>query len=100
MNLMKSIRENIKKDTFPEFTQKFFKDLYPKGNYPQWAVEALRKVNIDLFHNNDTQINKPGESERVYQLVAIYQGIQYEPATQKLTYDKISASQIASINST
>eukprot|EP00794_Sanderia_malayensis_P015746 gene15746-17335_t len=48
MNLMASIRDSIKMDTFPEFTQRFFDEQYPSGNYPQWAVDALKKVNINL----------------------------------------------------
>ena len=48
MNLMKSIRESIKKDNFPGFVQKFFNDLYPNGDFPKWAVDALNSVNIHL----------------------------------------------------
>eukprot|EP00112_Aurelia_sp_Birch-Aquarium-sp1_P004868 Seg1550.1 transcript_id=Seg1550.1/GoldUCD/mRNA.D3Y31 product="Queuine tRNA-ribosyltransferase catalytic subunit 1" protein_id=Seg1550.1/GoldUCD/D3Y31 len=48
MNLMKSIRESIKRDNFPDFVEKFFDDLYPNGDYPKWAVDALDNVDIHL----------------------------------------------------
>ena len=48
MNLMESIRESIKSDRFPEFVEKFFNNLYPKGEYPKWAQDALKTVGIFL----------------------------------------------------
>lgn len=33
---------------FPEFIRKFFRDLFPSGDYPEWAVNALKRVNVDL----------------------------------------------------
>ena len=45
---MQSIRESIKEDTFPEFVRKFFNDLYPNGDFPTWAKNALEKVGIVL----------------------------------------------------
>lgn len=45
---MKNIRESIKADKFPEFVQSFMDTLHPKGDYPQWAVDALSSVNIKL----------------------------------------------------
>lgn len=49
LNLMMKIRESIKADKFPEFVQEFFELQYPKGEYPQWAVDALNSVNITLI---------------------------------------------------
>lgn len=48
MQLMKSIRNSIKENKFPEFVQKFMLDMYPYKNYPSWTVDALRSVNIEL----------------------------------------------------
>lgn len=48
MNLMKSIRDSIKMDKFPEFVKNFFNDLYPDKNFPNWAMDALASVEIFL----------------------------------------------------
>ncbi|XP_046376211.2 queuine tRNA-ribosyltransferase catalytic subunit 1-like [Haliotis rufescens] len=46
--LMKGIRESIIEDKFPEFIKEFFRQYFPKGDYPAWTVEALAKVNVSL----------------------------------------------------
>ena len=51
LRLMKSIREAIKKDRFPEFVKQFAKNNFPDGNYPEWARNALKKVGIDLLQD-------------------------------------------------
>lgn len=48
MRLMRGIRESIKCDKFPEFIQRFFSDLYPAGDVPRWAVNALQSVNVHI----------------------------------------------------
>lgn len=48
MSLMRSIRESIKNDTFPDFVQTFFDQMYPERDFPQWAIDALSTVNINL----------------------------------------------------
>jgi len=50
LRLMNNIRKAILNDEFPSFIQKFFKELFGgKDNYPIWAVNALKSVNIELF---------------------------------------------------
>lgn len=49
IQLMKSIRESIKKNKFPEFVQEFMTTMYPNKNYPQWCIDALQSVNIELI---------------------------------------------------
>ncbi|KAG9301268.1 hypothetical protein G9A89_012651 [Geosiphon pyriformis] len=50
LRLMESIRQAIIEDSYPLFVQKFFKDLFRgRDNYPEWAVNALRSLNIDLL---------------------------------------------------
>jgi tRNA-guanine transglycosylase len=51
LNLMKSVREAIVEDRFPAFLKQFFSDQHAgdKGKYPEWAVEALRTVGVDLL---------------------------------------------------
>ncbi|CAG2053772.1 unnamed protein product [Timema podura] len=48
LRLMKSIQESIKKQEFPEFVQKFMEVLYPDKKYPQWIIDSLASVNIEL----------------------------------------------------
>jgi queuine tRNA-ribosyltransferase catalytic subunit len=50
LSLMRSARTAIIEDRFSGFLKGFFKRLYGEGeNYPEWAVNALRKVNVDLL---------------------------------------------------
>ncbi|KAG8130087.1 hypothetical protein E2320_016715 [Naja naja] len=49
MNLMHSIRESIAEQKFPQFVQNFMKTMYGNSSsYPQWAMEALASVEINL----------------------------------------------------
>lgn len=48
LNLMRNVRQSIIEDRFEEFVNQFFADLYPNSDYPEWAVDALRGVNIRL----------------------------------------------------
>jgi len=48
LRLMRSIRESITEDRFPQFVRNFMKESYPDGKYPDWAVDALASVNIHL----------------------------------------------------
>ncbi|KFH42384.1 queuine tRNA-ribosyltransferase-like protein [Hapsidospora chrysogenum ATCC 11550] len=49
LNLMREVREAIIEDRFPGYIRRFFGDLYAdKKDYPTWAVEALKRVNVDL----------------------------------------------------
>ena len=50
LRLMDDIREAIRNDLFPQFIQKFFITLFPDKNYPEWAVNALKSVNIRLLN--------------------------------------------------
>lgn len=47
---MDAIRQAIIEDRFPAFLREFFAKLYgAKTNYPGWAVDALRRVGVDLL---------------------------------------------------
>lgn len=48
LQLMRAARESILEQKFPQFVMKFMADMYPTGEYPEWAVEALGSVGIDL----------------------------------------------------
>ncbi|CZS91339.1 probable tRNA-guanine transglycosylase [Rhynchosporium graminicola] len=49
--LMRGVREAIIGDRFPALLKKFFSDLHggDKSKYPEWAVEALKMVGVDLM---------------------------------------------------
>lgn len=48
MKLSRDMREAIIKDQFPQFVRQFFSLQYPNGDYPQWCIDSLSKVGIDL----------------------------------------------------
>ena len=45
---MRSVREAIIKDEYPAFIRTFMRKMYADGKYPQWAVDALASVGVDL----------------------------------------------------
>jgi tRNA-guanine transglycosylase len=49
--LMRRVREAIIEDRYPAFLKEFFSDYYgaDRNRYPDWAVEALRGVGVDLL---------------------------------------------------
>lgn len=51
LNLMSGIRTAIIEDQYPAFLKIYFSTLYAsdKSKYPQWAVDALRGVGVDLL---------------------------------------------------
>jgi queuine tRNA-ribosyltransferase catalytic subunit len=50
LTLMKNARQAIIEDRYPAFLKEFFGNLYDdKSKYPQWAVDALRGVGVDLL---------------------------------------------------
>jgi queuine tRNA-ribosyltransferase len=49
LNLMREVREAILEDRFPAYIRSFFGNLYAdKSEYPSWAVNALKTVDVDL----------------------------------------------------
>ncbi|KAI9299151.1 queuine tRNA-ribosyltransferase-like protein [Neoconidiobolus thromboides FSU 785] len=49
MRLMKGIRTSIIEDKFPQFVKGFMKSYYKnEGKYPEWVVNALNSVGIEL----------------------------------------------------
>jgi queuine tRNA-ribosyltransferase catalytic subunit len=50
LNLMRQVREAIMEDRYPQFLKQFFGKLYDEpSKFPQWAVDALRGVGVDLL---------------------------------------------------
>ncbi|CCW68063.1 unnamed protein product [Phytomonas sp. Hart1] len=48
INLTRGARTAILEGRFTEYVQDFFSAYYPDQKYPQWAVDALRTVHIEL----------------------------------------------------
>lgn len=49
LQLMRDIRQAVIEDRFPALIRQFFAQLYEdKSQYPEWAVDALKRVNVDL----------------------------------------------------
>jgi queuine tRNA-ribosyltransferase len=46
---MREMRERIIAGSFVEYVKQFFLDQFPTKEYPKWAVDALRSVQIELF---------------------------------------------------
>jgi tRNA-guanine transglycosylase len=53
LSLMRNIRQAIIEDRFPALIRQFFTDRHAgdKTKYPDWAVEALRTVGVDLLED-------------------------------------------------
>nr|KMM68664.1 queuine tRNA-ribosyltransferase [Coccidioides posadasii RMSCC 3488] len=50
LSLMNSARQAIIDDRYPAFCREFFGKLYSnRSDYPDWAVNALQKVGVDLM---------------------------------------------------
>jgi tRNA-guanine transglycosylase len=51
LELMRNVRKAIVEDRYPAFLKQFFHDLHggEKSKYPEWAVDALRGVGVDLL---------------------------------------------------
>ena len=48
LRLMKNIRTAISEDKYPDFVRQFVKSNFPNGDYPTWAVNALKHVGINV----------------------------------------------------
>uniref|UniRef100_A0A1B0CDF0 Queuine tRNA-ribosyltransferase catalytic subunit 1 n=1 Tax=Lutzomyia longipalpis TaxID=7200 RepID=A0A1B0CDF0_LUTLO len=48
LRLMSEIREAIVKDDFPNFIRNFMKEHFAGRDVPQWIVDALKSVNVEL----------------------------------------------------
>ncbi|XP_026487463.1 queuine tRNA-ribosyltransferase catalytic subunit [Vanessa tameamea] len=50
MRLMRTMRENIENGTFPKFVKDFFCEVYPDNNFPNWIVNSLHSVGINIIN--------------------------------------------------
>lgn len=52
LNLMREVRKAIVADRYPAFLKQFFCNVYPdRSKFPEWAVDALRMVGVDLMQD-------------------------------------------------
>ena len=52
LDLMRQVRDAVIADEFPAFIRQFFADLYSdRADYPEWAVDALKGVGVDLMQD-------------------------------------------------
>lgn len=54
IDLTRAARAAIEAGTFTEYVQDFFVAYFPKADYPQWVIEALRSVDIELRYDGAT----------------------------------------------
>jgi queuine tRNA-ribosyltransferase len=50
--VMGQAREAIITGTFPEYLRSFFARYFGESGYPEWCVNALRSVGVDLLEGN------------------------------------------------
>ncbi|GAA6069585.1 queuine tRNA-ribosyltransferase catalytic subunit 1 isoform X1, partial [Tachysurus ichikawai] len=49
LTLMRSVRQSIIEQRFPEFVRSFMRRMFPEDEtHPSWVVDALASVNITL----------------------------------------------------
>ena len=46
-------REAIVNGTFPDYLRSFFGHYFGDAGYPEWCVNALRTVGVDLLEGKD-----------------------------------------------
>lgn len=56
---MGQARDSILDGTFPAYLRHFFADYFGDAGYPEWCVNALRSVGVDLLEgNSDAKVAK------------------------------------------
>jgi len=48
-------REAILAGTFPQYLKTFFAKYFGDAGYPEWCVNALRSVGVDLLEGNSNE---------------------------------------------
>ncbi|KAJ7218033.1 tRNA-guanine(15) transglycosylase-like protein [Mycena pura] len=54
--LMGGARDAISNGTFPEYLRTFFARYFGDVGYPEWCVNALRSVGVDLLEGSDIKV--------------------------------------------
>jgi len=53
---MGSARDAILNGTFPNYLRTFFANYFGDVGYPEWCVNALRSVGVDLLEGSDIKV--------------------------------------------
>jgi queuine tRNA-ribosyltransferase catalytic subunit len=53
---MGQVRDAILEDRFPDFLKSFFANYFGDNGYPEWCVNALRSVGVDLLEGKDVKV--------------------------------------------
>ncbi|KIK01407.1 hypothetical protein K443DRAFT_662061 [Laccaria amethystina LaAM-08-1] len=61
--VMGRARSAIIAGTFPDYLRSFFSDYFGDTGYPEWCVNALRSVGVDLLENNPANV-VPGKGAK------------------------------------
>ena len=51
--LMGRARDAIVANTFPDYLKSFFAEYFGDKGYPEWCVNALRSVGVDLLEGKE-----------------------------------------------
>ncbi|KAH6914051.1 tRNA-guanine(15) transglycosylase-like protein [Coprinopsis sp. MPI-PUGE-AT-0042] len=54
--VMGKAREAIIAGTFPDYLKTFFRNYFGDAGYPEWCVNALRSVGVDLLEGRDVPV--------------------------------------------
>jgi len=64
--LMGRARDAIISDTFPDYLRSFFAGYFGNRGYPEWCVNALRSVGVDLLQDTSVPIVPGGGAKWEY----------------------------------
>lgn len=62
--LMGGARDAILNGTFPAYLRGFFKRYFGEAGYPEWCVNALRSVGVDLLEGDPTAQVRTGSGAK------------------------------------
>ena len=62
--VMGRARESIIAGTFPEYLCSFFAEYFGEAAYPEWCVNALSSVGVDLLKDNPNIKVTPGSGAK------------------------------------
>lgn len=49
-------RAAIVAGTYPDYLRTFFAEYFGDASYPEWCVNALRSVGVDLLEDKDIEV--------------------------------------------
>jgi queuine tRNA-ribosyltransferase len=61
---MGQARDAIMNGTFPSYLKMFFRSYYADQGYPEWCVNALRSVGVDLLEGESNVQVIPGSGAK------------------------------------